>query len=333
MADLELTLAWLEMPQYLDRLVRAGFESWETMLEITEQDLESLHVELGHRRILQREIANTRRLSRNPAFVTPQYDIPFTGKKPKSLSRSASTKEDVSETVPEKRGYRHHPKPDANAPERPYSAYVLFSNKMREDLKDQSLSFTEISRRVGDRWQTMPHGEKEFWKQKPAAPWVKFKSDLAEYQKTENYREYLEYLIEFKAAHATKKKADAQRKLSRNKPSAAIPSVSQPKSGSSSRDSSTFKPLQAVPVANQMAPPASQTREAKSEDSRLPISRVRKENDPGGVNLQSLRVAQACDPCRQRKTKCHGEKPVCRHCQELNIECYYGEVRRDKERK
>ena len=40
MADLELTLSWLEMSHYLERFVEAGFESWETVLEITEDDLE-----------------------------------------------------------------------------------------------------------------------------------------------------------------------------------------------------------------------------------------------------------------------------------------------------
>lgn len=40
MADLELTLSWLDMSQYLDRFVEAGFDSWETVLEITENDLE-----------------------------------------------------------------------------------------------------------------------------------------------------------------------------------------------------------------------------------------------------------------------------------------------------
>ena len=40
MADLELTLSWLDMSQYLERFVQAGFDSWETVLEITEDDLE-----------------------------------------------------------------------------------------------------------------------------------------------------------------------------------------------------------------------------------------------------------------------------------------------------
>ncbi len=41
MADLELTLSWLDMSQYRERFVRAGFDSWKTMLEIIENDLEA----------------------------------------------------------------------------------------------------------------------------------------------------------------------------------------------------------------------------------------------------------------------------------------------------
>ncbi len=333
MADLELTLSWLDMSQYFDHFVRAGFDSWETMLEITEQDLESLNVELGHRRKLQREIANTRRLSQDPAFVTPLYDILSHEKNSEPVSRPASLKDDAFGPVTGKRGYRHHPKPDVNAPERPYSAYVLFSNKMREDLKDQSFSFTEISRTVGDRWQTMSSEEKEFWKKKAAVPWEKYKSDLAAYQKTDNYKKYVDYLTEFKATHTPKRKADAQRKLSSSQPSGAFQTLSHKKSGSSSRESSTYKSLKTLSTLSSMAPPSFQPRDVKTEELKLPITRVRKENDPSGSGPGALRVAQACEPCRQRKTKCDGEKPACRHCQDLSVECYYGEVKRDKERK
>ena len=38
--NLELILSWLGMSQYLDRLREAGFDSWGTLMWITEQDLE-----------------------------------------------------------------------------------------------------------------------------------------------------------------------------------------------------------------------------------------------------------------------------------------------------
>ena len=39
-ADLEMTLSWLGMSKYLERFEEAGFDSWDTLLEITENDLE-----------------------------------------------------------------------------------------------------------------------------------------------------------------------------------------------------------------------------------------------------------------------------------------------------
>lgn len=209
MADLELTLSWLDMSQYLDRFLDAGFDSWETVLEITEDDLEALNVDLGHRRKLQREIANTRRLAQDPAFVVPLY--PTIGD-PHHDGRFTGNRDDVQPPSQGKRGYRHHPKPNPNAPERPYSAYVLFSNHMREELKAQSLSFTEISRRVGESWQTLPPEEKERWKQRTAQPWEKYKADLAEYQKSDNYKQYVQYVADFKRAQARKRCEASHRK-------------------------------------------------------------------------------------------------------------------------
>lgn len=38
---------------------------------------------------------------------------------------------------------------------------------------------------------------------------------------------------------------------------------------------------------------------------------------------QSRRVPRACESCRQRKTKCSGDTPICRQCKELRISCQY----------
>ncbi|KAL8998725.1 MAG: hypothetical protein Q9169_002280 [Polycauliona sp. 2 TL-2023] len=61
MADLRSLLSSFGLLQYHYRLVEAGFDTWETILDITESDLESLSVQLGHRRRLQQEIAHTLR--------------------------------------------------------------------------------------------------------------------------------------------------------------------------------------------------------------------------------------------------------------------------------
>ena len=50
---------------------------------------------------------------------------------------------------------------------------------------------------------------------------------------------------------------------------------------------------------------------------------------PGGRH----RVTHACEPCRQRKTKCSGERPICKHCQDFKISCYYADGKRDRVKK
>ncbi|KAA8571160.1 hypothetical protein EYC84_000505 [Monilinia fructicola] len=35
------------------------------------------------------------------------------------------------------------------------------------------------------------------------------------------------------------------------------------------------------------------------------------------------RIRQACEPCRRKKTRCPGEKPMCSHCSRLRQNCYY----------
>lgn len=208
MADLELTLSWLDMSHYMERFLQAGFDSWETVLDITEEDLEVLNVDLGHRRKLQREIANTRRLANDPAFVAPLYRT-LQGQGGHEVGGSfTSSKDDRHAAGQGKRSYRHHPKPDPNAPQRPYSAYVLFSNDIREELKSQGLSFTEMSRRVGERWQSLKPAEKESWKQQAALPWESYKIELADYQQSDSCKEHAQYLANFKRAQLARKGRD-----------------------------------------------------------------------------------------------------------------------------
>ncbi|KAL1745772.1 hypothetical protein HDZ31DRAFT_62859 [Schizophyllum fasciatum] len=37
----------------------------------------------------------------------------------------------------------------------------------------------------------------------------------------------------------------------------------------------------------------------------------------------SLRIAAACQSCRQRKVKCGGQRPQCDRCRERGLQCSY----------
>ncbi|PLB49635.1 fungal-specific transcription factor [Aspergillus steynii IBT 23096] len=45
------------------------------------------------------------------------------------------------------------------------------------------------------------------------------------------------------------------------------------------------------------------------------------------------RSARACEPCRQRKIKCDGNKPSCRQCVEHDVRCTYMDVKRVRDQK
>ena len=266
-------------------------------------------MDLGHRRKLQREIANTKRLARGPAFTTPLYGVD---------RRISSSSNDVQQGgAPTKRGYRHHPKPDPKAPERPYSAYVLFSNHTREQLKEQNLSFADLSKVVGEKWQQLTPSEKEEWKARGSVPWERYKAELAEYQKTNAFQEYQRYLTEFRATQAAK---NPQRKLSTTiqNPVSSIHRATKSKYG-------------------QIA--ASHTEQSGSErkQSKVAIKRLKRDeevwNQGPRSGTRSSRAKQACESCRIRKIKCYGEQPTCRHCRDLGVECYYASGKRDQRRR
>ena len=50
-AQLETIFGELGMSQYLESFVDQGFDAWDTILDITESDLDVLGVKLGHRRV------------------------------------------------------------------------------------------------------------------------------------------------------------------------------------------------------------------------------------------------------------------------------------------
>ena len=205
MADLEIVLSWLGMRQYLDRLVEAGYDSWDMVANISESDMETLGLARCHRKGLQSEIAKSRdtvliATSSTNAMDTGDYDRWSSASDDKVLTASASG------GGPAKRKYRHRPKHDPNAPERPYSAYVMFSNHMRDELKAQDLNFTAISRTVGTRWQALERQEKEAWQSRASVQMAKYKAKLTDYHQTESYHQHKTYVSTFKSAQEAKEK-------------------------------------------------------------------------------------------------------------------------------
>ncbi|KAI9879214.1 MAG: hypothetical protein M1830_009215 [Pleopsidium flavum] len=71
---------------------------------------------------------------------------------------------------------------------------------------------------------------------------------------------------------------------------------------------------------------------------KIAIPRLRRDSDAGsGLGTSKggdkHRVSHACEPCRHRKTKCSGERPICKHCEDFKITCIYADGKRDRVKK
>ena len=71
---------------------------------------------------------------------------------------------------------------------------------------------------------------------------------------------------------------------------------------------------------------------------KVAIPRLRREVDGTSTTASSKggdkhRISHACEPCRHRKTKCSGERPSCKHCEDFKIACVYADGKRDRVKK
>lgn len=83
-----------------------------------------------------------------------------------------------------------------------------------------------------------------------------------------------------------------------------------------------LKPLASLPASR--PPTATGPGQAPAKKIAIPRLKIKPGSDSGFLgSANRQRVTQACGPCRQRKSKCTGDKSACRQCLELNISCYY----------
>jgi hypothetical protein len=131
MPELTVVLERLGLTEYCAPLFDNGFHNWDAVVDITEDDMTTLNFKLGHRRLLQREIATFRGVPQSLS-LEPETSSP----EPTSLSTSALesfTKQTTTPPPREKRRYRRHPRADSNAPKKPKTACMRRANLI--DLK------------------------------------------------------------------------------------------------------------------------------------------------------------------------------------------------------
>ncbi|KAF2005994.1 hypothetical protein P154DRAFT_518226 [Amniculicola lignicola CBS 123094] len=184
------------LTEYYGVLTENGFHSWDTVLDITEEDLTALNFKLGHRRILQREIATFRGI---PLSLSLDPETPSSDHA--SLSSSALeslARQQAPGALREKRRYRRHPRPDLNAPKKPKTAYVNFADNLRNDREISALSFVDIAKEVGRQWQVLPPDQKRVYESRAAQAMQEYEAQMDEYKKTDSWRKHQAYLDEFR---------------------------------------------------------------------------------------------------------------------------------------
>lgn len=67
------------------------------------------------------------------------------------------------------------------------------------DPEIRSLSFVDIAKEVGRRWQTLSPDKKRVWESHAARAMQEYEAQMDDYKRTESWRKYQTYLNEFKA--------------------------------------------------------------------------------------------------------------------------------------
>ncbi|KAI9244361.1 hypothetical protein BDA99DRAFT_529144 [Phascolomyces articulosus] len=111
-----------------------------------------------------------------------------------------------------KRKYRKKPKPDQNAPIKPSSAYVMFSNFIRAEMKHQNKSFTEISKIIGEQWKNLSTEKKHDYELTAMRAKDAYLIEIQHYARTQEYRNYQKYLKTFKEKQAVSHQSNLREK-------------------------------------------------------------------------------------------------------------------------
>jgi hypothetical protein len=197
--ELSTALARLGLSQYEERLQENGFEDWETVTTITEPDMAKMNFKRGDRRKLRRAIREYSSTSASHRVYKAENFPLLSEGLPAARERSEATPQPTQQATRTTRPYRRHPRPDPNAPHKPKTAYVLFSEHVRQDPALNRSSFIESAKETGKRWRELSHEERTTIWETPAADRLQdYKNKLELYKKTETYRSHQMYLEGFK---------------------------------------------------------------------------------------------------------------------------------------
>jgi hypothetical protein len=133
-----------------------------------------------------KKVTNKKSTTGNGYYASAGTMIHSTASGMSSTEEEAVTSDNVHRLW--KRKYHRHAKPDSNAPFKPPSAYVMFSNDVRQELKDENRSFTDLAKTIGDRWKNISVKEKEHYETNALVAREEYLKKVEKYQKTDDYK-------------------------------------------------------------------------------------------------------------------------------------------------
>ncbi|KAI8371853.1 hypothetical protein BD560DRAFT_395626 [Blakeslea trispora] len=163
-----------------------------------------------------------------------------------------------------RRKYRRHPKPDKHAPLKPPSAYIVFSNDARSQLKHKNMSFVEMAKLVGDRWKGLNKNQRQSYERTAMKAKDEYLHALHAYKQTDQYKNYQAYLTDFKNEQeaANRKIIRLRKKAKRDLSESGSPTENSsmndnPRSSSSSGSMDIYKlqPKNSLEKANKTTTP------------------------------------------------------------------------------
>ena len=84
-------------------------------------------------------------------------------------------------------------KKDPNAPKAPLNGYLVYFNEERADmrLKNPLMSFGDLTKIIATKWKELSNGDKQRYTNEAEADKERYNREMAEYKKTDTYKQYL----------------------------------------------------------------------------------------------------------------------------------------------
>jgi len=95
---------------------------------------------------------------------------------------------------------------DPNAPKRPSSAWLLYSGERRAKLQLENKKMTEISKIAGAEWKQLTEEQKKPYEIQAQQLKTQYQQDVKKYQESNEYKEYLKLIQQWKEKKKIKKK-------------------------------------------------------------------------------------------------------------------------------